>query len=155
MIHFTRAGRILIRGLLLCLFLSSSFTQAENQVYTSFFSNKAVSGYDAVAYFKDEKAVKGSSQFVSQYLQADWYFANQENLLAFEKSPNLYAPQYGGHCTWAMSQNKIAAGDPNIWALYENKLYLFYAQSGLDNWRANKEQLIKQANANWLKMDKE
>ena len=154
MIDFIRAGSFLIKGLLLCLFFSSSFTQAENQVYTSFFSNKALSGYDAVAYFKEEKAVKGSSQFVSEYLQTDWYFANQENLLAFEQSPNLYAPQFGGHCTWAMSQNKIAAGDPNIWALYENKLYLFYAQSGLDQWRVNKEQLIKQANENWLKMVK-
>jgi len=155
MISLIRTDKFLIKALLVFLFFNSSFTQAEDKVYTSFFSNKALSGYDAVAYFTQEKAIKGSSQFVYQYLQADWYFVNQENLQAFKQSPNLYAPQYGGHCTWAMSQNKIAAGDANIWALYQNKLYLFYAQSGLDKWRANKEQLIKQANDNWLEMHKQ
>lgn len=47
------------------LFASNTF--AKSQISTSFFSSTAVSGYDTVAYFTQNKPVKGNSKFSTKY----------------------------------------------------------------------------------------
>jgi YHS domain-containing protein len=70
-------------------------------------------GYDAVAYFKQHKAVKGDPKYSSKYEGATYYFASAEDKAEFDKSPAKYAPQYGGFCAYSMSKRRIALGDPN------------------------------------------
>ena len=40
---------------------------ADKPVYTGLFSNLAIGGYDAVAYFTDSKPVKGDARFAFDY----------------------------------------------------------------------------------------
>ena len=40
---------------------------ASDAIYTSYFSNTAVGGYDTVAYFTVGKPVKGSSKYTTSY----------------------------------------------------------------------------------------
>ncbi|WP_019614966.1 YHS domain-containing (seleno)protein [Psychromonas ossibalaenae] len=144
-----------IKTVLFLLFISTCAVQAQEQISTGYFNNKAVSGFDVVAYFTVHKPLKGSSDFIFEYKGADWYFSSRENLRKFKNAPENYAPQYGGYCTWAMSQNKIAPGDPSMWLVYKNKLYLTYAQSGLDKLLADKDRVIRLADINWLKIEKQ
>jgi len=57
----------------------------------------AIKGYDAVAYFTKGKPVKGKDEFSFQWKGAMWLFSNREHVDLFAKSPEKYAPQYGGY----------------------------------------------------------
>ncbi|MDW6004755.1 YHS domain-containing (seleno)protein [Vibrio mangrovi] len=132
------------------LILFSPFAMAEDPIYTGFFSNKAVSGYDTVAYFTDHQPVKGKSQFKTSYMGADWYFASAEHLNMFTSNPEKYAPQYGGYCAWAVAAvNDFAPGDPELWAVVNDKLYLNYNKEVKRRWDNDRENLIKEGDKNW------
>ena len=95
---------------------------AKDQVYTAWPSDLAVSGYDAVAYFTEGRAVEGSDDFKLEHNGAEWRFASAENREAFAANPVKYAPQYGGYCAWAVSQGYTASTDPEAWKNVEGKL---------------------------------
>jgi len=57
----------------------------------------AIKGYDTVAYFTVGKPVKGKGEFSVEWKGARWLFSSREHLVLFEKSPERYAPQYGGY----------------------------------------------------------
>ena len=91
---------------LVAAFSSQSF--AKPAIYTGYFSNVALSGYDTVAYFNAGKPVKGNKHYSTQYMDTQWHFNSQENLNAFIATPEKYAPQYGGYCAWAVANNSTA-----------------------------------------------
>jgi YHS domain-containing protein len=70
--------------------------------------NIAIQGYDPVAYFQENKAVKGKSEISVSYLGVIYYFSTAENKSAFVKDPTAYEPQYGvGVLTqWASPEKK-------------------------------------------------
>ncbi|WP_432472144.1 YHS domain-containing (seleno)protein [Amphritea sp. HPY] len=131
------------------LLLLSIPAVAKEPVYTSFFSDVAISGYDAVAYFTENKPQKGSSNFVSEYKGAQWHFKTAANLAAFKASPEKYAPQYGGYCAWAVANNDTASGDPQQWTIHDGKLYLNYDAKVQSMWLKDKVNLIEKADSNW------
>ncbi len=110
----------------------------------------AVSGYDVVAYFTDNKAVKGDRQFQTEYQGTQWLFASQQHQQLFEQSPERYIPQYGGYCAYAMSSGFVVSSDPLAFTVFEDKLYLNYSLSVRENWLENKHQFIKEADEHWL-----
>jgi YHS domain-containing protein len=147
-----------LKTLLLLFIVGSASAQAApvvDHIYTGYFNNKAVAGYDVIAYFEQSEPVEGSSKYQLSYKGANWYFSSQSNLDKFKANPEKYAPQYGGYCAWAMSNNKSAPGNPPFWTIYNDKLYLNYDQKVLDTWRANKDEFIKKADAHWAVMEKE
>jgi YHS domain-containing protein len=131
------------------LLSSGQVLAADPPIYTGFFSEKAVSGYDTVAYFTDNKAVKGKKKYTYKYMEAVWYFKNQKNLDIFKASPNKYAPQYGGYCAWSVSEGNNASGDPKQWTIVNDKLYLNYDQEIQDRWLGNRDAFIIKADKNW------
>src|SRR5439155_18425606 len=58
----------------------------------------AILGYDAVAYFTDNKPAKGNPKIQSEYEGAKYYFAFAEHKALFDANPAKYAPAYGGYC---------------------------------------------------------
>jgi len=121
----------------------------EADVYTGLFSSLAVGGYDTVAYFKVNRPVQGKAEFSTEYKGATWRFASAENLAAFKANPTAYAPQYGGYCAWAVSQNYTASGDPNYWKIVGGKLYLNYDRSVQEMWEKDIPGFISKADKNW------
>ena len=122
---------------------------AVDPVFTPLFSDKAIRGYDTVAYFTENKAVEGSENFSTEYMGAVWLFSSQEHLDLFTENPEKYAPQYGGYCAYAVSQNKTASIQPDLFTIVDGKLYLNYNESINDKWRANKENFIVDADKHW------
>ncbi|MEO1136233.1 MAG: YHS domain-containing (seleno)protein [Pseudomonadota bacterium] len=122
---------------------------AKDPVYTARFSNIAVEGYDPVAYFTQGEPVKGDRQFSLDYNGAEWRFSTAENLAAFEADPTKYAPQYGGYCSWAVSQGYTARGNPKNWTIVEDKLYLNYNDEIQARWTKDIPGFINTANQNW------
>jgi YHS domain-containing protein len=122
---------------------------AKDPVYTGRFSNIAVDGYDAVAYFTEGMPVKGSTKFETQYNGAVWRFSSAENLESFTADPEAYAPQYGGYCAWAVSQGYTARGNPENWRIVDDKLYLNYNGEVQKRWEEDIPGFIELANVNW------
>lgn len=118
---------------------------------TLVFSTKdgAIRGYDPVAYFRDGKPVKGSPQFMHEWMGAQWRFANAANRDAFAAEPSKYAPQYGGYCAWAVSQGYTAEIDPDAWTIEGGKLYLNYSKSVQATWAKDVPGNIAKGDRNW------
>lgn len=137
------------------MLLVSPYVCAADEIYTGFFSSKALDGYDTVAYFTSGKPVEGSKKFNTEYKGADWYFSSEKNLTLFVNNPEKYAPQYGGYCAWAVSaKSDFAPGDPHQWSIVDNKLYLNYDQEIKQRWEQDQAQHIQQADKVWPKLIK-
>lgn len=128
--------------------LQSGLAWGVEPVYSNLLG-KAIRGYDPVAYFKDGKPVEGHKGFKHQWMGATWYFASQQNLDDFVNAPEQFAPQYGGYCAWAVSQNYTASVDPKAWHIREGKLYLNYSKGVQAQWEKDIPGNIKKGNKNW------
>jgi len=115
----------------------------------------ALRGYDAVAYFTIEKAVQGSPKYEFFWNGAKWLFSNAANLEKFKENPESYAPQFGGHCSYAVSQGYTAEGDPNEWKIVDGKLYLNYDHEAKEAWEKEQEKLIEQGKKNWASFQRQ
>ncbi len=109
----------------------------------------AIHGYDAVAYFTDNKAVKGDSLITYSWNGAEWRFASKENMKAFKETPEKYAPQYGGYCAFGTSAGHKAPTDPQAWMVVNGKLYFNYNKNVQQVWIKKQGELIPAADKNW------
>jgi len=126
---------------------------AEGGIYVGTEGAKvAVGGYDTVSYFRGTGApVKGNARYKLKWKGADWHFSSEANAAAFKANPIAYAPQYGGHCAWAMAQGYLAPGDPTSFDIVGGKLYLNYDQDIRAKWRKNTAGFIAKGGPNWAK----
>lgn len=137
-------------GLLAALLLTVSFgAWAKDPIYTSFFSSVALSGYDTVAYFTENKPVEGKEKHSTKYKGVQWHFKSADNLALFLANPTQYEPQYGGYCAWAAAQNSASKGDPLAWTVYKGKLYINYDFSIRQMWLADIDAKIVEGDAIW------
>jgi len=112
-------------------------------------SEKAIRGYDPVAYFTEGKSVKGNDNLTFHWKDANWYFSSTQNLNSFTKNPEKYAPQYGGYCAYGMSEGHKAPTDPDAWTIVDGKLYLNYSKDVRMKWRESEKERIDKADKNW------
>jgi YHS domain-containing protein len=113
----------------------------------------AIRGYDAVAYFLQQKAMLGDKAFTYNWSGSNWQFISQANLDSFKVAPEKYAPQYGGFCAYGCSANHLSAADPNAWTIVDNKLYLNYNLKVKEMWVKDTTNLIKKADGLWLALN--
>ena len=90
-----------VAGLLLCA--AAAFADKADAIYKNG-SGLAIRGYDPVAYFTDQRPVKGLPQFNYSWMGATWLFATGANRDQFAADPARFAPQYGGYCSYAVSK---------------------------------------------------
>jgi YHS domain-containing protein len=112
-------------------------------------SGLAIYGYDPVAYFTDSAAKVGRGNLELTYAGAAWRFGNEGNRAAFAKDPQVYMPQYGGHDPVAVASNIARAGHPEVWAIHNGRLFLFYSDDARRQFDADPAHLAQQADANW------
>jgi len=106
-------------------------------------------GYDAVAYFKQKRAVKGDPKYSSSYGGATYYFASADDKATFDKTPAKYAPQYGGFCAHSMTKRKLSDIDPNVFFVYKGKLYVCSSPKAGKAFYSDPDTNIKKADKNW------
>ena len=143
---------LLLTGIVLSMTVSA--LAQKSPVFTT--SDGAIRGYDAVAYFKEGKPVKGDAKFAYTWKDAKWLFSSQKNLDLFKANPDQYAPQYGGYCAYGCSQGHKASIDPQAWTIVNGKLYLNYSQDVKGTWNKDQQGYIQKADKNWATIkDKE
>jgi len=124
-------------------------------IYTGWFSNRAISGYDAVAYFTEGRAVEGSEDHVVEYRGAEWLFSSEAHRRLFEQDPEAYAPAYGGYCAYAMAEGDTVSAEPDLWTIHEGRLYLNYSERINERWQQDMEGYIEAADAEWAALEKQ
>lgn len=113
----------------------------------------AVSGYDAVSYFRGNGApVQGSDAWTVKYDGGVYKFASEENMKAFRADPGAYAPKYGGHCAWAMANGYLAPGDPMQYEVVDGRLYLNFNAEVKSMWVKDIPGFIVKSEKNWVEV---
>jgi YHS domain-containing protein len=117
-------------------------------------SGLALEGHDPVAYFTEQKPVKGDPAITTTLDGTTYRFATTANRDRFVQEPAKYLPQYGGFCAWAVSRGYTANGDPLAWRLVNGKLYLNYNQDVQRKWAEDAPGNINKGDANWPRLAK-
>ena len=109
----------------------------------------ALGGIDPVAYFRQGGLQKGNASWQIDRQGVTWVFVSAENLSVFESDPNCYAPQFGGHCAYGMSEAMLVAPDPSAFVIHNDRLYLMASTAYRDLWRDDPASRIMRGRANW------
>jgi YHS domain-containing protein len=116
-----------------------------------FFENQglAIRGYDPVAYFQLNKAIKGVPEYQMEHKGSVFHFSSAAHRDAFAKEPSKYAPQYNGYCAFGMASGYKAATDPTAFTFVNGKLYLNYNAEVQKKWSSDVSDYVKKADALW------
>jgi YHS domain-containing protein len=85
----------------------------------------ALHGYDPVAYFTENRAVKGSKRILERLGSATYYFTSGGNRYEFLRDAPRYQPQFGGYCAASLARGRLEDINPHLFVIYDGKLYLF------------------------------
>lgn len=150
---------ILTTVFVVLLLSSAAFAQQATRI-AQFNIEKGVAlqGYDPVAYFTQNKAVKGKKELAVAAEGVTYYFATAEGKELFKKDYKKYEPQYGGWCAYAMgTTGEKVEIDPETFNIVGGKLYLFYhswTNNTLTKWNKDEVSLKPRADASWNKFFK-
>lgn len=115
----------------------------------------AIKGYDPVAYFTDNRPIKGSPAYKAEYAGSVFHFVSQANRDAFAANPAKYAPQYNGFCAFGTAGGYKAAIDPAAFTIVNNKLYLNYNRDVRKKWSTDIPGFVVKADKNWPEVAKQ
>ena len=116
-------------------------------------SAPAVQGYDVVSYQTGKRPVRGNGHYVATHDGASYLFSNRENLETFKKNPGRYVPAYNGYCAFGVSVGKKFVGDPEVYRVVDNRLYLNLDATIQDDWLKDVPGRIKSADKHWSKIE--
>jgi len=112
-------------------------------------SGVAIQGYDPVAFFTDNKPVKGDSKYISKRDGAIYLFASKEHKDMFTADPAKYEPVFGGYCAYGVSRNKLVEIDVNAFQIVDGRLLLQYSKGVRDDFNKDQAGNLAKASANW------
>jgi hypothetical protein len=115
----------------------------------------AIYGVDPVAYFTDRRVIVGRPEFEHRHAGAIWRFDNEGNLAAFKADPDVYMPRFGGYDPVGIGRGVSTGGFPGLWAVFEQRLYLFYTVEARRVFLANPTAVIAAATARWAEVKNE
>jgi len=93
----------------------------------------ALAGFDSVAYHTEKTAIEGKQIHRTTWKDVEWRFSTEYNRELFEKTPERYAPQFGGNCANAVSRGITKKSDPQVWFVKDDKLYVFAFEDAKTN----------------------
>lgn len=111
---------------------------------------QALRGHDAVAYFTENTARLGSTTFNLNLGGTIWLFSSADNRDRFAQSPERYAPAYGGYCSFGILLGQKFDGNPEVWSIEGDRLYLFLNRDVQARFYQDKPENLAKATQNWL-----
>lgn len=109
----------------------------------------AIQGYDPVAFFTDNKPVKGKPELVARHNGAIYQFASKEHRDQFKQDPAKYEPGFGGYCAYGVSRGKLVEIDVDAFQIVDGKLLLQYSKGVRDDFNKDSKGNLTKAEANW------
>jgi len=137
------------------MIISHAGENEQRQQHFNLKNGVAIQGYDPVAYFVQQQAIVGKSEFSANYKGVIYRFSSAKNLELFKKQPAQYEPQQGGWCSYALTFGKDKVKiNPKRFKIVDGKLYLFYdtlyGPNTLKLWNDGQDaKQIQAADKNW------
>jgi YHS domain-containing protein len=144
-------AKLILAALTVLLTLSVSAQKAKRLVNVDE-NGTGLRGYDPVAYFTENKPVKGDPKFSSVYNGARYWFASAGNKAAFDAEPAKYEPQFGGFCAYGMSRGYTAPIKPEAFMIVDGRLLLQYNLEVRDKFNEDTRGNLRRADENWPKV---
>jgi len=129
--------------------IPASFAATTEAVVVDWHTGLAIGGYDPVAFFADGKARLGSQDFELPYAGAVWRFCNIGDREAFMSRPDIYMPRFGGYDPVGVASGAAVAGNPTVWLIYGEQLFLFYDQARREAFGADPQGILAKAERKW------
>lgn len=111
-------------------------------------------GYDPVAFFTENKPVKGDPTITTHYHDAIYWFATREHQEMFSKNPAKYDVQFGGYCAYAVSLGKTAPIDVNTFSIVNNRLVIQHNMRAVNAWEKDVQGNLSKADKYWPAVSK-
>lgn len=127
----------------------ASDVQAANPALNLDATGRALQGYDPVAYFEADRPTPGEATWSTAWQGANWYFSSAENQEKFEEDPEKYAPKNGGYCTFGVVLSKKFDGDPKVWFIRNEKLYVFLNEEVKQKFLQDEPGNFERVQKNW------
>jgi hypothetical protein len=112
-------------------------------------SGLAINGFDPIAYFTNRAALLGKGQYEHRHAGAVWRFRNQGNRDAFAADPEVYMPRFGGYDPVGISRGAANPGDPRLWMIVSNRLFLFYTPENQAAFANDSTRIVAAADTQW------
>jgi hypothetical protein len=112
-------------------------------------------GYCPVSYFKAPKAHLGSDDATATYEGITSKFTNADVVKMFNEEPELFLPQYGGYCAYAISLGKLVTVDPDVCVVLDEKLFLFSNEEARTAFEDKEPGIVAVADEQWKTMESE
>lgn len=146
--------------LTLCSLALASMVQGKTASWFKNGDGVVLDGYDVVAYFSEDRAIRGRAEHAHEHAGGTFYFSSAANLDAFRKAPESYTPKFGGYCAFGVASNKAKVpSDPTTFKIYNGELLLFfndlYEGQPVNTkvmWNANEKQLHDTALRTWSEL---
>ena len=103
----------------------------------------AMKGYDPVAYFTEQRPVKGVAGISHEWDDTHYHFSTNRHREMFAADPERYAPRFSGNCTSAVAKGMTYEADPEAWMIVDGRLYLFSSARARKEFEANPAALAK------------
>lgn len=139
-------------------FASSAFAGEQFVDETGF----AVSGYDVVAYFSlaqnpvgqtQTAPVEGNKSITAEHNGATFAFSTEANRDTFLADPERFVPQYDGHCAYGVAKGGKVPGNPTLWRILDDKLYLNITKNVVGFWEEDIPGNLVLSTDNWPSLD--
>jgi hypothetical protein len=112
-------------------------------------SGLAISGFDPVAYFTDATALPGKGEFEQAVAGVVWRFRSVGNRSAFTADPDVYMPRFGGYDAVGVARGVAVVGNPQLWLIRDERLYLFYSEATRAEFVRDAERIVSTSERGW------
>lgn len=113
------------------------------------YTGLALGGFDPVAYFTDARPLAGQPGFEVSEAGAVWRFRNEGNRAFFLAHPEIYGPQFGGYDPTDLARGVTLAGNPQVWLIMGQRLFLFGRAESRDAFAAEPARFVREARQRW------
>lgn len=144
---------LVLSSIFMLAFTAAHAQNSHGKYFNNLNSDGAIiDGYDPVAFFTDNKPVKGDAKYQYTYQDASYYFASQEHLDAFKSNPEKYKVQFGGWCAYAVSLGRVAPIDVNTFSIVDGRLVIQHNQRAVNGWNKDVQGNLQKADKYWPKV---
>lgn len=123
------------------------------RVVSDWHTGLAIDGIDPVAYFTEGQPLLGRPEYELRYEGVVWRFRNDGNRAAFAQNPEVYMPGYGGYDPVAIARGVAVAGNPLLWVVSRQRLYLFFSTAARTQFISDSDKVLAAAAANWPQLE--
>ena len=148
--QMTRMTRLFIAASLVVL---ASGCATRNMLNDGSGGKAMLAGNDPVSYHTGPAPIKGDPAITAAWDGGTYRFANADNRDLFTKSPEKYAPQYGGYCATGTAFGKKVPIDPSQFKIVEGKLYLNNSAGAAKVFNSDVPGMIAKANKQWITIE--